>query len=157
MDFYEMLDHALALLRQRGRVTYRALKVQFHLDDEQLDALKEELLYAHRGLLKRMGRVWSGVGCPEHTGPGIGRHKGQQTPETTRTYARACALGRQVGDTLQRSPALYGFWSAQMATGQLPQAWELGGGVPQAGPAAARSPAPGGGAPHPVGRGLWPS
>ena len=34
----------MALLRQRGRVTYRALKLQFQLDDEQLDALKEELI-----------------------------------------------------------------------------------------------------------------
>ena len=49
MDFYAVLDHVLALLRQRGRVSYRALKVQFHLDDEQLEALKEELLYTHQG------------------------------------------------------------------------------------------------------------
>jgi hypothetical protein len=49
MDFYAVLDQVLALLRQRGRVSYRALKVQFHLDDEQLDALKEELLYTRGG------------------------------------------------------------------------------------------------------------
>ena len=47
MDFYAILDRVLDLLRQRQRVTYRALKVQFHLDDEALEALKEELLYAH--------------------------------------------------------------------------------------------------------------
>src|SRR5215468_4328505 len=47
MDFYEILDQVLVLLKQRGRVSYRALKVQFHLDDESLEALKEELLYAH--------------------------------------------------------------------------------------------------------------
>src|ERR1700745_854089 len=61
MDFYAVLDHVLALLRQRGRVSYRALKVQFHLDDEQLDALKEELLYAHRGAVEEDGRglLWT--------------------------------------------------------------------------------------------------
>ena len=37
MDFYKVVDDVLALLRSRGRVTYRALKVQFQLDDEQLD------------------------------------------------------------------------------------------------------------------------
>jgi hypothetical protein len=35
MDFYEVLDDVLELLRSRGRVTYRALKAQFQLDDEQ--------------------------------------------------------------------------------------------------------------------------
>src|SRR5215813_11462646 len=47
MDFYDILDQVIALLKQRGRASYRALKVQFHLDDEALEALKEELLYAH--------------------------------------------------------------------------------------------------------------
>ena len=62
MDFYEVFDRALALLRQRGRVSYRALKVQFHLDDEQLDALKEELLYTHQGAVEEdgPGLVWTG-------------------------------------------------------------------------------------------------
>jgi class 3 adenylate cyclase len=62
MDFYEVFDHVLALLRQRGRVSYRALKIQFHLDDEQLDALKEELLYTHQGAVEEDGQgpVWTG-------------------------------------------------------------------------------------------------
>ena len=33
MDFYAVLDQLIALLRQRGRVTYRALQRQFQLDD----------------------------------------------------------------------------------------------------------------------------
>ena len=44
MDFYALLDQVIALLRQRQRVTYRALKVQFQLDDDALEALKEELI-----------------------------------------------------------------------------------------------------------------
>jgi hypothetical protein len=61
MDLYAVLDHVLAFLRQRGRVSYRALKVQSHLDDEQLEALKEELLYTHQGDLEDDGRglVWT--------------------------------------------------------------------------------------------------
>ena len=31
---------------RRGRVSYRALKLQFQLDDDALDDLKEELIYA---------------------------------------------------------------------------------------------------------------
>src|SRR5262249_9615171 len=61
MDFYDILDQVLALLKQRGRASYRALKAQFHLDDESLEALKEELLYAH-AVVDDHGRglVWTG-------------------------------------------------------------------------------------------------
>ena len=41
MDFYDVLDQVLDLLRQRGRVAYRVLKLQFKLDDEALEALKD--------------------------------------------------------------------------------------------------------------------
>ncbi len=41
MDFYTVLDQVIELLRSRGRVTYRALKRQFNLDDEFLEDLKE--------------------------------------------------------------------------------------------------------------------
>src|SRR6266545_4603593 len=62
MDFYDLLDQVLALLKQRGRASYRALKVQFQLDDEALEALKEELLYAH-SVVDDQGRglVWTGA------------------------------------------------------------------------------------------------
>jgi hypothetical protein len=33
MDFYQGLDHVLALRRQRGQVTYRALKRRFALHE----------------------------------------------------------------------------------------------------------------------------
>src|SRR6059058_402815 len=61
MDFYAVLDQAVDLLRQRGRVTYRALKIQFKLDDDQLEALKDELLYAHPPAADDAGRglLWT--------------------------------------------------------------------------------------------------
>jgi hypothetical protein len=49
MTFEEILDQALAMLQRRGRVSYRALRLQFKLDDDQLEALKDELLYAPPG------------------------------------------------------------------------------------------------------------
>src|SRR6266516_1566186 len=61
MDFYDLLDQVIALLKQRGRASYRALKVQFHLEDESLEVLKEELLYTH-AVVDDHGRglVWTG-------------------------------------------------------------------------------------------------
>src|SRR5262252_8364989 len=62
MDLYTILDQVVDLLRQRQRVTYRALKVQFHLEDEALEALKDELLYAHPEVCDDTGRglIWTG-------------------------------------------------------------------------------------------------
>src|SRR5215831_9237698 len=71
MDFYDILDQVLALLKQRGRASYRALKVQFHLDDEALEALKDELIEVHQLARDQDGRmlVWTGEGSttPEPT------------------------------------------------------------------------------------------
>jgi class 3 adenylate cyclase len=62
MDFYELLDEVLKLLHQRGRVTYRALKRQFNLDDDILEDLKEEILDGQRLAVEEDGRVlvWTG-------------------------------------------------------------------------------------------------
>jgi hypothetical protein len=40
MDLYEVLEQVLSLLHKNGRVSSRALKYQFHLDDEDLATLK---------------------------------------------------------------------------------------------------------------------
>ena len=66
MDFYAVLDQVVALLRQRGRASYRALKVQFQLDDEQLEALKEELIDIQAVAVDQDGKmlVWTGDGDP---------------------------------------------------------------------------------------------
>src|SRR5438093_3896052 len=56
MDFYAVLDQVVALLQRRSRVTYNALKLQFHLDDDQLAVLKDELLYAHPQVVDDAGR-----------------------------------------------------------------------------------------------------
>ena len=62
MTFEELLDQAIDMLRRRGRVTYRARKLQFHLDDETLDVLKDELLYGQQLAVDEEDRVlvWTG-------------------------------------------------------------------------------------------------
>src|SRR5713101_8346686 len=62
MTFYEMLEQVIALLQRHGRLSYRALKVQFEFDDDRLDLLKEELIdiqHVARDQDKRM-LVWTG-------------------------------------------------------------------------------------------------
>jgi class 3 adenylate cyclase/predicted ATPase len=62
MTFEEILDQALAMVQRRGRVTYRTLKLQFALDDEQLATLKDELLYSQPHVVDDAGRglLWTG-------------------------------------------------------------------------------------------------
>jgi class 3 adenylate cyclase len=62
MTFEEMLDQAIAMLQRRGRLTYRTLQRQFHLDDDALNDLKDALLYAHPEVRDDEGRglVWTG-------------------------------------------------------------------------------------------------
>src|SRR5215475_14045234 len=66
MEFYELLEQVLDLLRRRGRVSYRALKAQFHLDDDYLAALKDELIDAQRLASDEDGKVlvWTGDTAP---------------------------------------------------------------------------------------------
>jgi hypothetical protein len=53
--FYEVLDQVVALLQQRGRVTYHALKREFQLDDAFLEDLKDELIKAQRLAVDEQG------------------------------------------------------------------------------------------------------
>ena len=66
MDFYTILDQVVDLLRQRQRVTYRALQRQFQLDDAALQDLKDELLYANPQVRDDEGRglLWTGDTAP---------------------------------------------------------------------------------------------
>src|SRR5437667_290761 len=48
MTFEELLDQAIALLQRRGRLTYRALQLQFQLEEAHLETLKDELIYGQR-------------------------------------------------------------------------------------------------------------
>jgi class 3 adenylate cyclase/predicted ATPase len=62
MTFEEILDQAIAMLQRRGRVTYQTLKLQFQLDEEHLEALKDAMLFAHPQIIDQAGRglVWIG-------------------------------------------------------------------------------------------------
>jgi hypothetical protein len=66
MAFEEIPDRVLEMLQRRGRVSYRALKRQFDLDDAYLEALKEDILCSHPQVVDEDGRglVWTGEPTP---------------------------------------------------------------------------------------------
>jgi class 3 adenylate cyclase len=57
MDFAEVLDKVVELLQREQRVSYRALKLRFGIDDEYIAALKEELIDAKELAVDKDGKV----------------------------------------------------------------------------------------------------
>src|SRR5262245_17756587 len=67
MSLYDVLDQIIALLRHRKRLTYRLLKREFALDDETLEDLKDELIYAQKLAVDEHDRVLVWIGDTEGT------------------------------------------------------------------------------------------
>ena len=64
MDFVAVVDQVMALLRQRGRVTYSTLKRQFQLDEAALEDVKNELIEGQRVAVDEQGNVLVWTGTP---------------------------------------------------------------------------------------------
>src|SRR5213596_1277425 len=64
MTVEELIAEVVALLQREGRVSYRMLKRRFSLDDDYLEDLKEEVIYAKRLAVDEDSKVlvWTGGG-----------------------------------------------------------------------------------------------
>jgi hypothetical protein len=62
MKFSEVVAQTLAWLQREGRVSYRALKLEFDLNDDVLGALKEEIIEAKCLASDENGKVLVWVG-----------------------------------------------------------------------------------------------
>ena len=62
MTFNEVLSQTIAMLQQHGRVSYRALKRQFAIDDDFLEDLKSEIIEVQQRAVDQDGTVlvWTG-------------------------------------------------------------------------------------------------
>jgi hypothetical protein len=65
MTFDEILAQILTLLQREKRVSYRALKRRFELDDTYLEDVKDELIYAKKLAVDEENRVLVWVGEQE--------------------------------------------------------------------------------------------
>ena len=83
MRFSEIVKEARAWLQRDGRLTYRALKREFALDDEFLDDLREQLIDADRVAVEEDGRILVWVG-DRATPPQSARSQPQ--PQAPSTY-----------------------------------------------------------------------
>src|ERR1041384_2379116 len=74
MDYQAVLATVLALLQQEQRLSYRVLKLRLQLDDDTLEALKEDLIYTKKLAVDEEGRglVWAGeASLPQPAAPPV--------------------------------------------------------------------------------------
>src|SRR5262245_41674498 len=57
MDYDAIVTQALTLLQREQRLSYRVLKLRLQLDDDTLEALKEDLIYTKKLAVDEDGRV----------------------------------------------------------------------------------------------------
>src|SRR5215813_10554066 len=79
MTFDEILAQIIDLLKRQGRVSYSALKRRFDLDDDYINDLKDELLFAHPVVDEdNRGLVWRGDTA---SGQAVAPRPAQPTPQ----------------------------------------------------------------------------
>ena len=88
MTFDEVLDRVLEMLQRRGRVSYRALKRQFDLDDAYLEDLKAEIVDVHQVAMDQDGTilVWTGAPAPSTTSPQRTQPQARADEHTARVH-----------------------------------------------------------------------
>src|SRR5947199_1098958 len=67
MTFDDVLAQALELLQREGRVSYRALKLRFDINDDYIEGIKDELIYAKKLAVDEENRVLVWTGNVEET------------------------------------------------------------------------------------------
>jgi class 3 adenylate cyclase len=95
MDFYTVLDQVIELLRSRGRVSYRALKRQFALDDAYLDDLKAELIEVQQLAVDQEGTMLVWTGRPGATAEPSEQSSLPLPPDTARVEPRPSEAERR--------------------------------------------------------------
>ena len=88
MKFSEVVEQVLVMLQRQGRISYRALKREFDLDNEYIEDLKEEIIKAKRLAIDEDGAVlvWIGNNSLESRVQSL-ESKGQSL-ETSRGQSR---------------------------------------------------------------------
>src|SRR5687768_11838927 len=94
MTFDDILAQVIELLQREKRLSYRALKRRYDLDDDYLEDLKDELIYAKQRATDEDNRVlvWvedtssTSVPSPASTTPGSLEPPAADSAHTLRSY-----------------------------------------------------------------------
>ncbi len=100
MEFDAVLAQVLYLLQQEGSVSYRALKLRFQLNDEYIEALKDEIIEVKQQAIDRDGRVLVWIGDPS-TAPA----PGAESPAAAHDASEPHQAASNGSSHLTRAPA----------------------------------------------------
>src|SRR5215510_484619 len=106
MEFDAVLAQVLDLLQREGRVSYRALKLRLQLNDEYIEALKDEIIEVKRQAIDRDGRVLVWIGDAS-TAPEPGAESSaaaHAAPEARTGQSPTAHLIREPQPTAQAGP-----------------------------------------------------
>jgi class 3 adenylate cyclase/predicted ATPase len=85
MDYDAILSQVVALLQREGRIAYRVLKRRLQLDDDLLEDLKDDLIYAKQLARDEEGKVLVWAGTQEEPAPASGSSSPEaRSPEAER-------------------------------------------------------------------------
>src|SRR3989449_6859436 len=110
MKFSTVVEQVLELLQRQKRISYRALKREFDLDDEYIEDLKTELIQAKRLARDEDGivLVWTGEGTQRETEKrGIGESEKSNTKVASSQFPVASSSpppAPQTSDSGPRTP-----------------------------------------------------
>src|SRR5215471_19327627 len=102
MDYDAVLAQVLTLLQQEQRVAYRILKRRLQLDDETLEDLKADLIYAKKLAVDEEGQVLVWTGGPSNALPTASPVPLPATPERLPAQGEAAPVGRAMPDAERR-------------------------------------------------------
>ena len=89
MDYDAIVTQALTLLQREQRLSYRVLKLRLQLDDDPLEALKEDLIYAKKLAVDEDGRVLVWIGSTSRALPTTSPMPPPATSEASPTQVAA--------------------------------------------------------------------
>src|SRR5712691_6201349 len=122
MTFAEVLGQVRELLQSKGRVSYRALKLQFNLDDDYLAGLTDELIEAEHVAADEGGKVLMWVGASPVPGSKFQVSSSQPlAPSTQHPDARRQTLDarRDAGERRQLTVMFCDLVGSTALSGQL--------------------------------------
>src|SRR5262245_59105892 len=93
MDYDAVLAQLLDLLQREQRIAYRVLKRRLQLDDETLEDLKDDLIYAKKLAVDEEGRVLVWTGRMSSTPPTASPVLPPATPDVSPAQDEAAAVG----------------------------------------------------------------
>ena len=102
MDYEAVLAQALTLLQREQRLSYRVLKLRLQLDDDTLEALKEDLIFAKKLAADEEGRVLVWTGGTSSASTAASSAPLPATPEVSPAQAAASPGGPSTPDAERR-------------------------------------------------------